>query len=419
MNVSRKKKIVFLGMMSRYPVGGAVWGALHYLIGFQRLGYDVYYVEDTGEWPLDLDRNEISADPRYTVDYLARVMTWGAFEDRWAYRVASQGGRVYGLSDTRLADVYRQADVLLALGVRFDDRTSSSWLPGYSFTIPPTRLIHVDIDPAEIEKQIQQHFGALKARRTTPRATYPIPPHVETRYVSVADREAQGSTVSLMIKRPLRELRTVGDYRRSVVEGLMSQMINARFAEIARQTDAPFLAASVGNAVEWYDWYAYTFLATYIAAEVFPKSADNSLVPLLSTFAVFAVGFFMRPVGGLLMGAIADRRAAAVVMPSIVAQDGDQEGLGLVIAEALACECPVIASDLPAIRDVIDEGVTGLLARPGDARDLADKIVAMLRDPGRARTLARRGRDMVLERFDWASVARGYGQLLSTASGAA
>jgi MHS family alpha-ketoglutarate permease-like MFS transporter len=63
----------------------------------------------------------------------------------------------------------------------------------------------------------------------------------------------------------------------------------------------------VGNAVEWYDWYAYTFLATYIAAQVFPKSADNSLVPLLSTFAVFAVGFFMRPVGGLLMGAIADR----------------------------------------------------------------------------------------------------------------
>src|ERR1700681_4969888 len=44
----------------------------------------------------------------------------------------------------------RQADVLLALGVRFDDRTSSSWLPGYSFTIPPTKLIHVDIDPDEI-----------------------------------------------------------------------------------------------------------------------------------------------------------------------------------------------------------------------------------------------------------------------------
>ncbi|MGD3109077.1 MFS transporter [Streptomyces sp. YGL11-2] len=67
-------------------------------------------------------------------------------------------------------------------------------------------------------------------------------------------------------------------------------------------------AASIGNAVEWYDWYAYSFLAAYFADQVFPKEAGNSLVPLLSTFAVFAVGFFMRPVGGLLMGAVADRR---------------------------------------------------------------------------------------------------------------
>ncbi|MBL1093120.1 MULTISPECIES: MFS transporter [Streptomyces] len=67
-------------------------------------------------------------------------------------------------------------------------------------------------------------------------------------------------------------------------------------------------AASIGNAVEWYDWYAYSFLAVYFADQVFPKGAGNSLVPLLSTFAVFAVGFFMRPVGGLLMGAVADRR---------------------------------------------------------------------------------------------------------------
>ncbi|MEU1626536.1 MFS transporter [Streptomyces sp. NPDC020096] len=68
------------------------------------------------------------------------------------------------------------------------------------------------------------------------------------------------------------------------------------------------VAASIGNAAEWYDWYAYSFLAVYFAGQVFPKGAGNSLVPLLSTFAVFAVGFFMRPVGGLLMGAVADRR---------------------------------------------------------------------------------------------------------------
>lgn len=60
----------------------------------------------------------------------------------------------------------RQADVLLALGVRFDDRTSSSWLPGYSFSIPPTRLIHVDIDPEEIGRNYPVALGLMADVRT-------------------------------------------------------------------------------------------------------------------------------------------------------------------------------------------------------------------------------------------------------------
>lgn len=83
-----------------------------------------------------------------------------------------------------------------------------------------------------------------------------------------------------------------------------------------RRAARQLIAASVGNAVEWYDWFAYSFLATYIADEIFPKGTGNSLVPLLSTFAVFAVGFFMRPVGGLLLGTVADRsgRRAALTL---------------------------------------------------------------------------------------------------------
>ena len=60
----------------------------------------------------------------------------------------------------------RHADVLLALGVRFDDRTSSSWLPGYSFTIPPTKLIHVDIDPDEIARNYPVALGLMADVRT-------------------------------------------------------------------------------------------------------------------------------------------------------------------------------------------------------------------------------------------------------------
>ncbi|MDN3261750.1 MFS transporter [Streptomyces sp. CSDS2] len=100
--------------------------------------------------------------------------------------------------------------------------------------------------------------------------------------------------------------------------------------ERTRRSARQLVAASVGNAVEWYDWYAYTFLATYIATAVFPKGTGNSLVPLLSTFAVFAVGFFMRPVGGLLMGAVADRRGRrAALTVTILLMGGSSLLVGL------------------------------------------------------------------------------------------
>src|SRR5690606_25158105 len=60
----------------------------------------------------------------------------------------------------------RQADVILAVGVQFDDRTSSSWIPGYSFTIPPTKLIHVDIDPEEIGRNYPVALGLMADPRT-------------------------------------------------------------------------------------------------------------------------------------------------------------------------------------------------------------------------------------------------------------
>ena len=75
----------------------------------------------------------------------------------------------------------------------------------------------------------------------------------------------------------------------------------------ARRPVRQLVAASIGNAVEWYDWYAYTFLATYFSGQICPGNADDPLVPLLSAFAVFAVGFFLRPIGGLLLGSVADR----------------------------------------------------------------------------------------------------------------
>jgi acetolactate synthase-1/2/3 large subunit len=55
----------------------------------------------------------------------------------------------------------RNADVILALGTRFDDRATSAWLPGFTYNIPASRLIHVDIDPSEIGRNFQPALGII------------------------------------------------------------------------------------------------------------------------------------------------------------------------------------------------------------------------------------------------------------------
>ena len=60
----------------------------------------------------------------------------------------------------------RRADLVIAVGARFDDRSASSWLPGYSWNFPHCRLIHVDVDPDEIGRNYPPDLGALADART-------------------------------------------------------------------------------------------------------------------------------------------------------------------------------------------------------------------------------------------------------------
>jgi acetolactate synthase I/II/III large subunit len=60
----------------------------------------------------------------------------------------------------------RHADLVIAIGARFDDRSASSWMPGYSWNFPATKLIHADIDPAELGRNYPPDIGVLADART-------------------------------------------------------------------------------------------------------------------------------------------------------------------------------------------------------------------------------------------------------------
>ncbi|MEV3905860.1 MFS transporter [Mycobacterium sp. NPDC050551] len=88
-----------------------------------------------------------------------------------------------------------------------------------------------------------------------------------------------------------------------------------------RQADAAAVrkavtGASIGNAVEWFDFAIYGFLATFIAANFFPSGDDTAA--LLKTFAIFAAAFFMRPLGGFVFGPLGDRLGRQRVLALVI-----------------------------------------------------------------------------------------------------
>lgn len=82
-------------------------------------------------------------------------------------------------------------------------------------------------------------------------------------------------------------------------------MIHSATEKISLERLKAIIGGSIGNLVEWYDWYAYSAFALYFSASFFP--ADNATAQLLNTAGVFALGFLMRPIGGWLFGRIADK----------------------------------------------------------------------------------------------------------------
>jgi glycosyltransferase involved in cell wall biosynthesis len=101
-----------------------------------------------------------------------------------------------------------------------------------------------------------------------------------------------------------------------------------------------------------------------------------------------------------------------VVFPSVVAGDGDREGFGLVLVEALGCECAAVVTDLPAMRDIIHDGKSALVVPQKNAYLLAEKVNLLIEDDNLRQSLARRGRQYVLERFDWEVISSQYSELI-------
>ena len=109
----RRGKIIVFGILFWYPLAGVTYQFLHYLMGLRQLGYDVYYVEDSGRWIYDPAINEFSPDVSGNLSMVVPVLNAYGFGDRWAFRGNYPGGQCYGMTESRLLELYREADAFL------------------------------------------------------------------------------------------------------------------------------------------------------------------------------------------------------------------------------------------------------------------------------------------------------------------
>ncbi|HEX8251313.1 MAG TPA: hypothetical protein VF599_24280 [Pyrinomonadaceae bacterium] len=134
---SRGKIIVF-GILFWYPLAGVTYQFLHYLIGLKRLGYDPYYIEDSGRWVYDPKINDLSPDASGNLNAVVPILEANGFAGKWAFRGKYPDGQCYGMSEHEILQLYKEADAFLNVTGAQEIREEHLLCP---------RRIYVESDP--------------------------------------------------------------------------------------------------------------------------------------------------------------------------------------------------------------------------------------------------------------------------------
>jgi len=153
-------RIVVLGYIVRGPLGGMAWHPLQYLMGLASLGHDVYFIEDSDDYPscYDPTRGYMDTDPTYGLKYAASIFDRVGLSDRWAYYDAHTNSWL-GACANRIEEIFATADLLLNLdGVN----PVRPWL----LQIPARALIEGDSVFTQI-RHLSDSYACEQARQHT------------------------------------------------------------------------------------------------------------------------------------------------------------------------------------------------------------------------------------------------------------
>jgi hypothetical protein len=131
-------RILFAGIIARYPFGGVTWCSLMYLLGLRALGHEVFYIEDTGECVYDPVQNTRAIDPSYGTTYIHNALEPFGLGDRWTF--VNYDGSYHGRSHEAVREYCAGADLFLNL-------SGGSWFWRDEYARIPHKAF-IDSDPA-------------------------------------------------------------------------------------------------------------------------------------------------------------------------------------------------------------------------------------------------------------------------------
>jgi hypothetical protein len=240
-----------LHIVGQYPMAGMAWQAIHYLLGFQQLGWDVYYVEDSGAAPWDPDAGTVTTgDCSYAVRYLGDVMARFGLGDRWVY-LDMLGNQTHGPARAELAELYRTASAIVNLCGATAPRAEHK---------QGAKLLYVETDPVyeqlNIARGDQASLGFLRSHDVlftygenigSPDCPVPVgeftwhhtrPPVVPECWVGEASPAARAFTTVASFANKGKDITYAGvTYEWSKHTNFM------RFLDLPRHTPQPFVMA--------------------------------------------------------------------------------------------------------------------------------------------------------------------------------
>lgn len=166
--------------MANCPIAGVIWQHLHYIVGLQRLGHEVYYVEDTSRIPYDPVQQTPTEDYSYAAYILGKLSAEFGFEGRWAFSPRYKSPEeTAGLSRSFLNDLYRDADAMLNIcgSHELNDDLLRSERIIYVESDPAVEQIKVDKGNASTLEFLQRHCARFTFGENVGRPEFPVPLH--------------------------------------------------------------------------------------------------------------------------------------------------------------------------------------------------------------------------------------------------